>query len=105
VNLDIQYADWAGFEAVMGEKGGCGGCWCMLWRLPKKVMDSQTGAGNKAAMWAIFETGNRPDFIARHDGIPTVCMHLDRRIAFPRLESSRVLRPADRQLGQSCAGD
>ena len=79
----------------MGEKGGCGGCWCMLWRLPKKVMDSQMGAGNKAAMRAIFETGNSPGLIARHDGIPVGWIHLDRRIAFPRLDGSRVLKPID----------
>ena len=30
--IEIQPAIWADFEALMGEKGGCGGCWCMLWR-------------------------------------------------------------------------
>ena len=24
---------WADFEKLMGERGGYGGCWCMLWRL------------------------------------------------------------------------
>ncbi|HEB84575.1 MAG TPA: N-acetyltransferase, partial [Bacteroidetes bacterium] len=23
---------WGDFEALFGERGACGGCWCMYWR-------------------------------------------------------------------------
>jgi len=29
-------ARWPDFETLFGEKGACGGCWCMLWRLTRK---------------------------------------------------------------------
>lgn len=24
---------WADFEELFGERGACGGCWCMYWNL------------------------------------------------------------------------
>ena len=26
---------WADFEVLLGKNGGCAGCWCMWWRLPR----------------------------------------------------------------------
>ena len=48
---------WADFETLFGERGACGGCWCMLWRLTRKEFESQKGAGNREAMKAIIEAG------------------------------------------------
>ncbi len=92
---EIQPADWAGFENVMGPKGGSGGCWCMLWRHSKAEMEAQKGAGNRAAMRAVFEAGPPPGLIARIDGRPVGWVQVDRRSAFPRLAKSRVLAPVD----------
>ena len=25
---------WRDLETLFGEKGACGGCWCMAWRVP-----------------------------------------------------------------------
>jgi GNAT superfamily N-acetyltransferase len=93
--FDIRPADWNGFSAVMGDKGGCGGCWCMLWRLPKKQMEAQMGEGNRLAMKAIFDGGHVPGLVARHGGEAVGWIQFDRRSAFPRLESSRILKPID----------
>ena len=98
--VDIGPADWDGFSAVMGEKGGCGGCWCMLWRLSKHDMEAGMGDGNRDAMRALFENGPSrdgvgPGLIARVDGQPAGWIQIDRRSAFPRLETSRVLKPVD----------
>jgi hypothetical protein len=49
-HIEISPADWAGFEDVMGPRGGCGGCWCMLWRRSKSVMEAEKGDRNRAAM-------------------------------------------------------
>ncbi|MCR9220420.1 MAG: GNAT family N-acetyltransferase [Alphaproteobacteria bacterium] len=94
---DIGPADWDGFSAVMGEKGGCGGCWCMLWRVSKKEMDAGMGAGNRGAMKRLFDSGHVPGLVARHDGEAVGWIQLDERAAFPRLESSRILKPVDEQ--------
>src|SRR5215831_13148559 len=37
---------WADLEALFGERGACGGCWCMVWRLSRKEWLAGEGAGN-----------------------------------------------------------
>lgn len=94
-HVDIRPADWAGFTAVMGEKGGCGGCWCMLWRLSKADMEAGMGAGNRRAMKKLFDRGHIPGLIAWHEGEAVGWIQVDERSAFPRLDASRVLKPVD----------
>ena len=86
---------WADFEALMGPKGGCGGCWCMLWRLSKADYDAQAGAGNHEAMKAVVAEGPPPGLLA-YDGETAVgWVSVAPRAAYPRLERSRVLKPVD----------
>lgn len=95
MTFDIRPATWATFEAVMGEKGGCGGCWCMLWRRSAKEVEAGKGDGNRAAMKGVFETGHVPGLIALHEEEAVGWIQIDRRSAFPRLGSSRTLKPVD----------
>ena len=97
MTFDIRPADWQGFTQVMGEKGGCGGCWCMLWRQSKKQMDANSGEGNRLAMKKLFGSGRVPGLIAWHDERAVGWIQVDQRSAFPRLESSRILKPVDAQ--------
>ncbi|MDJ0944277.1 MAG: GNAT family N-acetyltransferase [Kiloniellales bacterium] len=96
--LDIRPATaerWPDFEALLGERGGCGGCWCMLWRLQRREFEAQGGAGNRAAMKALFEAGAEPGLIAYDGALPVGWCSVASRTAFPRLERSRVLKPVD----------
>ena len=34
---------WNDLEALFGPHGASGGCWCMYWRLPRKIFDTQIG--------------------------------------------------------------
>ncbi len=95
LEIDIRPATWAGFTAVMGENGGCGGCWCMLWRQSKAEMDAGMGAGNRAAMKAIFAGGEGPGLVAYHNTHAVGWIHVAPRSEFPRLDNSRVLKPID----------
>lgn len=95
MTFDIGPADWSGFSEVMGDKGGCGGCWCMLWRKSRKDMDAGMGEGNRLAMREIFAEGHIPGLIAKSDGAAVGWIQVDRREAFPRLEGSRILQPVD----------
>lgn len=95
MTFDIRPATWNDFSAVMGEKGGCGGCWCMLWRLSKKEMDAGMGETNRLAMKRLFESGCVPGLVAFHENEPVGWIQIDKRDCFPRLESSRVLKPVD----------
>ncbi|MBC8269510.1 MAG: GNAT family N-acetyltransferase, partial [Rhodospirillaceae bacterium] len=56
----VRPATWDAFEVVMGEKGGCGGCWCMLWRQPSKQREARRGEKNRLAMKAVFKSGEVP---------------------------------------------
>lgn len=84
---------WVDFETLMGARGGCGGCWCMLWRLSSKSFEAQKGKANRDAMRAIFESGAAPGLLAYDGGEPVGWCSLAPRDAFPRLETSRVLKP------------
>ncbi|SIO34654.1 Acetyltransferase (GNAT) family protein [Rhodovulum sp. ES.010] len=93
--IEIGPATWPTFEAVMGANGGCGGCWCMLWRRTAKEMEASKGDGNRRAMRKIFEDGAVPGLVAMSGDAPAGWIQIDRRAAFPRLASSRVLKPVD----------
>ncbi|WP_259650602.1 GNAT family N-acetyltransferase [Roseobacter sp. OBYS 0001] len=95
MTFDIRPADWSSFSTVMGDKGGCGGCWCMLWRRTKKEMDAGIGDGNRRAMKALFDEGHVPGLVAFQGDEPVGWIQVDKRTAFPRLDSSRVLKPVD----------
>jgi GNAT superfamily N-acetyltransferase len=92
---DIRPATWNSFEGVMGEKGGCGGCWCMLWRLTNKQMEAQMGEKNRRAMKVIFQSGEVPGLVAFDDEKPIGWIQVAPRENFPRLQSSRILKPVD----------
>ena len=88
---------WPDFETVMGPKGGCGGCWCMLWRRRKANYDKRVGDGNRDDIRAIVEGGEEPGLLAYESDRPVGWISLAPRERFVRLESSRVLKPVDDQ--------
>ncbi|MEQ8396969.1 GNAT family N-acetyltransferase [Thalassobaculum sp.] len=88
---------WPDFETLIGPKGGCGGCWCMLWRLRKRDFDAMKGEANRDAIRAVVDTGPPPGLLA-YDGDRAVgWISIAPRAAFPRLETSRVMQPVDDQ--------
>ena len=88
---------WRDFETVMGPKGGCGGCWCMLWRRRKTDYDKRVGDGNREDIRAIVEGGQEPGLLAYESDRPVGWISLAPRERFVRLETSRVLKPVDDQ--------
>ncbi len=86
---------WQDFETLFGERGACGGCWCMAWRLTGKQFDEQKGAPNKKAMKAIVARGDQPGVLAYVGGQAVGWCSVAPRETFIRLESSRVLKPID----------
>ncbi len=64
----LQPGTWDDFVTLFGERGACGGCWCMLWRLTRRQFEQQKGQGNKQAMQAIVNSGHVPGILAYHDG-------------------------------------
>ena len=86
---------WSDFETLFGERGACGGCWCMFWRLARKDFESQKGEGNRKAMRAIVQSGKIPGILAFSQGRPVAWCSVAPRSDFPALARSRILKPID----------
>ena len=86
---------WSDFETLFGEKGACGGCWCMLWRLTRKEFEQQKGETNRQAMQAIVDSGDIPGLLAYSKKQPVAWCSVAPRERFPALERSRVLKKID----------
>jgi len=86
---------WDDFVSLFGERGACGGCWCMLWRLTKKQFESQKGDGNKLAMKAIVDSGEIPGILAYHNTEAIGWCAIAPRTSYSALSRSRILQPVD----------
>ena len=86
---------WDDFVALFGERGACGGCWCMLWRLSRKQFESQKGDGNRLAMRAIVDSGEVPGILAYQNTRAIGWCAIAPRSRFPALSRSRILQPVD----------
>jgi len=88
---------WGDFERLFGQRGACGGCWCMWWRLPRKEYNLQKGDGNKKAMKKIILSNEIPGIIAFSGEEPVAWCSVAPREKYPALERSRVLKKVDDQ--------
>lgn len=96
ITVHVATADrWPDFEALMGPKGGSGGCWCMLWRLSSKDFASGKGDGNRAAIREAFDDDVPPGVLAYDGGVPVGWCSVAPRATFPKLATSRILKPVD----------
>jgi GNAT superfamily N-acetyltransferase len=86
---------WKDFELLFGEKGACGGCWCMSWRLKKAQFDEQKGVANKKAMKKIIYGNETPGVLAYYEEKPIAWCSAAPREKFIRLENSKVLKRID----------
>ncbi|MEQ8664965.1 MAG: GNAT family N-acetyltransferase [Rhodospirillales bacterium] len=87
---------WADFETLLGPtKGGAGGCWCMLWRLRKKDYEALDGNARRDAVRDRFGGPVPPGLLAYDGDAPVGWCSVAPRAEFPRLETSRVLKPVD----------
>ena len=86
---------WSDFQALFGERGACGGCWCMFWRLTRAGFDAKKGAGNRRAMRRIVESGETPGILAYEGDRAVGWCAVAPRESLPALGRSRILRPVD----------
>jgi GNAT superfamily N-acetyltransferase len=86
---------WPDVERLFGERGACGGCWCMAWRLPNKQWVAGKGAGNKRAFKKVVTGGPPPGILAYLDREPIGWCAVAPREVYGSLARSRVLKPVD----------
>ncbi len=86
---------WKDLEDLFGERGACGGCWCMWWRLTRAQFERQKGSKNKAAMKKIVKSGQVPGILGYAQGKPIAWCSVGPRETYPALERSRTLKRVD----------
>jgi GNAT superfamily N-acetyltransferase len=86
---------WPDIERLFGERGACGGCWCMAWRLRSKEWTAGKGASNKRAFKRIVTSGQTPGVIGYLGRDPIGWCAVAPRAVYSALERSRVLKPVD----------
>ncbi|TGE31073.1 GNAT family N-acetyltransferase [Desulfosporosinus sp. Sb-LF] len=100
LNLKIYELDlprWDDFENLFGERGACGGCWCMSWRLKRLDFERQKGEGNRSAMRTLVEQNMKTGVLAYKDNEPIGWCAVAPREDYLRLENSRVLKRIDNE--------
>lgn len=93
--LDINR--WEDFETLFGERGACGGCWCMSWRLKRSIFEKQKGHGNKLAMRNLVEQNEPVGLLAYIDKKPIAWCAVAPREVYLKLENSRILKRIDNE--------
>lgn len=88
---------WPDVEKLFGERGACGGCWCMWWRLRRAEYEREKGEGNKKAFKKLVESGAEPGLLAYAGGEPVAWCAVAPREEYPVLERSRILGRVDEQ--------
>jgi GNAT superfamily N-acetyltransferase len=88
-------ANWPHLETLFGERGACGGCWCMAWRFPPAQWRAQKGTENKKALRRLVSIDPAPGIIGFLRREPIGWCAVAPRNSYPFLERSKVLAPVD----------
>ncbi|MGH9748515.1 MAG: GNAT family N-acetyltransferase [Candidatus Polarisedimenticolia bacterium] len=91
----VTSARWPDLERLFGERGACGGCWCMYWRQRQSEYQRLKGEGNRRRLRALVKGGAVPGILAYLDGTPVGWCAVAPRASYARLARSRVLAPVD----------
>lgn len=91
----LENSRWKDFEKLFGEKGACGGCWCMSWRLKRSEFQKQSGDGNKKAMKKLVNENETIGILAYYNDEPIGWCAVAPRDKYIRLENSKVLKKID----------
>jgi GNAT superfamily N-acetyltransferase len=86
---------WADVKELFGERGACGGCWCMFWRVPRRQFEANKGAGNRRALQRIVAAGQKPGIIAYSGKEAIGWCAVAPREHYVGLANSRLLKPID----------
>ena len=89
-------ANWGKFVQLFGNKGACGNCWCMYYRLSKAdFAEGKVEDGNKEAMHHLVMENKPTGILAFYEGQAIAWCAFAPREDFIKLEKSRVHKRID----------
>ena len=85
--------DTGAITQLFGDKGACGGCWCMHWRVEKggATWMACRGEPNRRAFLKLLKQGRAQGALALADDEPAGWCSFGPREDFPRLRGARIL--------------
>jgi GNAT superfamily N-acetyltransferase len=86
---------WTDFEALFGESGAYGGCWCMWWRSKRSEFEACGNVGNRTAMKDLIQSGTVPGILIYDRDKPVAWCSIAPREQYGSLNRSRVLKRLD----------
>jgi GNAT superfamily N-acetyltransferase len=91
--------NWNEFVRLFGEKGACGNCWCMYYRLKKQDFEEgKPSGGNKQAMKEIVWTNQPTGLLGFYESMPIAWCAFAPREDFAKLSKSRVHKRIDDKM-------
>ena len=77
---------WDDLARLFGEKGACGGCWCIWWRIePGEKWQDVKGQEARKRLRRMIENGKARGLIAYDGDEPVGWCTFGKRTDFPRL--------------------
>lgn len=86
---------WSDLEQLFGERGACGGCWCMWFRLPRQQYEAGKGARNRRRLKALVDSGTPPGILAYRGETPVGWCSIAPRSEYLRLKTTRTMKSPD----------
>ena len=91
--------NWGQFIQLFGNKGACGNCWCMYYRLNKsEFKEGKVDDGNKNAMKELVWENKPAGILGFYDGQAIAWCAFAPREDFIKLEKSRVHKRIDDKM-------
>lgn len=95
----LEKKNWNKFVQLFGDKGACGNCWCMYYRLHKSAFEQgKADDGNKTAMKNIVWANKPAGLLGLYDGQAIAWCAFAPREDFIKLEKSRVHKRIDNNI-------
>jgi GNAT superfamily N-acetyltransferase len=89
-------SNWGQFVKLFGERGACGNCWCMSFRLKKADFEEgKINDGNKNAMKSLVWAGRPTGLLGFYQGEAIAWCAFAPREHFVKVENSRVHKRID----------
>jgi GNAT superfamily N-acetyltransferase len=94
---EVTTRDWPVVAELFGDKGACGGCWCMWWRIERggRLWEQTKGEPSRRRFKRLIESGRVKAVLAFEGPRPVGWCTFGPRADFPRLETVKAYQPPD----------